>query len=223
MANLTNEILKEKENINSTYTINPKKGGPKSFTEAIAFLISEGYKIQLLPYSNEFYTNFYLNQKIEPDNKLNENFFPNVKIHKKDTLVVLQENEQKSSPILSASKTSTQENEKKPSQLLSVSKTSTQENVSKIIIDILSEKTGYPVDMLELDLDLEADLSIDTVKQAEIFGIIRTRFNLESDPQLKISDYPTIRQIIEYTTNRIVQEHSDELIVPPESEKQFNL
>ena len=29
------------------------------------------------------------------------------------------------------------------------------------------EKTGYPKDMLALDLDLEADLGVDTVKQAE--------------------------------------------------------
>ena len=36
-----------------------------------------------------------------------------------------------------------------------------------------AEKTGYPVDMLALDLDLEADLGIDTVKQAEMFAAIR--------------------------------------------------
>ena len=35
------------------------------------------------------------------------------------------------------------------------------------------EKTGYPAEMLDLDLDLEADLGVDTVKQAEIFAAIR--------------------------------------------------
>ena len=35
------------------------------------------------------------------------------------------------------------------------------------------EQTGYPPDMLDLDLDLEADLGIDTVKQAEVFATIR--------------------------------------------------
>ncbi len=33
-------------------------------------------------------------------------------------------------------------------------------------------KTGYPQDMLDLDLDLEADLGIDTVKQAETFAAV---------------------------------------------------
>ena len=36
-----------------------------------------------------------------------------------------------------------------------------------------SEKTGYPQDMLDLDLDLEADLGVDTVKQAEMFAAMR--------------------------------------------------
>ena len=39
--------------------------------------------------------------------------------------------------------------------------------VASKVLDIVADKTGYPQDMLELDLDLEADLGIDTVKQAE--------------------------------------------------------
>ena len=37
------------------------------------------------------------------------------------------------------------------------------------ILALVVEKTGYPQDMLDLDLDLEADLGVDTVKQAEMF------------------------------------------------------
>ena len=36
----------------------------------------------------------------------------------------------------------------------------------------MAEKTGYPQDMLDLDLDLEADLGVDTVKQAEMFAAV---------------------------------------------------
>ncbi|NWF71259.1 MAG: acyltransferase domain-containing protein, partial [Chloroflexi bacterium] len=35
------------------------------------------------------------------------------------------------------------------------------------VLQIVALQTGYPPDMLELDLDMEADLGIDTVKQAE--------------------------------------------------------
>ncbi len=36
--------------------------------------------------------------------------------------------------------------------------------------------TGYPPELLDLDLDLEADLGVDTVKQAEVFAAVRERF-----------------------------------------------
>ena len=41
------------------------------------------------------------------------------------------------------------------------------------VLAMVAEKTGYPQDMLDLDLDLEADLGVDTVKQAEMFAAIR--------------------------------------------------
>jgi hypothetical protein len=43
---------------------------------------------------------------------------------------------------------------------------------------VVSEKTGYPTEMLELDQDMEADLGIDTVKQAETFASIRESFGI---------------------------------------------
>src|SRR5947199_125689 len=42
--------------------------------------------------------------------------------------------------------------------------------VDERIMGLVVEKTGYPRDMLDLDLDLEADLGVDTVKQAEKIG-----------------------------------------------------
>ncbi|MBN1558145.1 MAG: acyltransferase domain-containing protein, partial [Lentisphaerae bacterium] len=36
------------------------------------------------------------------------------------------------------------------------------------LINIVSDRTGYPADMLDLDLDLEADLGIDSIKRVEI-------------------------------------------------------
>ena len=46
------------------------------------------------------------------------------------------------------------------------------------------EKTGYPQDMLDLDLDLEADLGVDTVKQAEMFAAIREIYNIPRDENI---------------------------------------
>jgi hypothetical protein len=45
---------------------------------------------------------------------------------------------------------------------------------ASLLLDIVSEKTGYPSEMLELDMDMEADLGIDSIKRVEILGAMRT-------------------------------------------------
>ena len=49
------------------------------------------------------------------------------------------------------------------------------EEVRDILLKVVSDKTGYPPDMLDLDLDMEADLSIDSIKRMEIVGELRNR------------------------------------------------
>ena len=71
-------------------------------------------------------------------------------------------------------------------------------SVTKDILAIVSEKTGYPEDMLDLDLDMEADLGIDTVKQAELFAIMRDKYQIARQEGVQLKDYPTIRSIIKY-------------------------
>ena len=66
------------------------------------------------------------------------------------------------------------------------------------ILDLAVEKTGYPRDMLDLDLDLEADLGVDTVKQAEMFAAIREIYNIPRDENRKLRDYPTLAHVIRF-------------------------
>ncbi len=61
-----------------------------------------------------------------------------------------------------------------------------------------SQKTGYPKDMLDLDLDLEADLGVDTVKQAELFAAIREIYSIPRDENRKLRDYPTLAHVIRF-------------------------
>ncbi len=70
------------------------------------------------------------------------------------------------------------------------------------VLAILAEKTGYPPEMLDLDLDLEADLGVDTVKQAETFAAVREAYGIERDAQLKLRDFPTIRHVIQFVYDR---------------------
>ena len=64
------------------------------------------------------------------------------------------------------------------------------------MLGIVAEKTGYPEDMLELDLDLEADLGIDTVKQAETLAAIREAYGIPLQENLSLRDYPTLQSVI---------------------------
>ena len=73
-----------------------------------------------------------------------------------------------------------------------------ESDVTAKILSIIAEKTGYPEDMLDLDLDMEADLGIDTVKQAELFAIMRETYHIARQEGVQLKDYPTIRSIIKY-------------------------
>jgi NAD(P)-dependent dehydrogenase (short-subunit alcohol dehydrogenase family) len=67
---------------------------------------------------------------------------------------------------------------------------------------IVAEMTGYPADLLEPDLDLEADLGVDTVKQAEVFAAVRGHYGVERDPNLKLRDFPTLRHVAGWVRER---------------------
>ncbi len=70
------------------------------------------------------------------------------------------------------------------------------------VLALVAEKTGYPQDMLDLDLDLEADLGIDTVKQAELFATVREAYGIPRDDNLKLRDFPTLEHVIGFVVQR---------------------
>src|SRR5690348_3480681 len=72
------------------------------------------------------------------------------------------------------------------------------DSVKERILALVVEKTGYPKDMLDLDLDLEADLGVDTVKQAELFAAIREIYSIPRDESRKLRDYPTLAHVIRF-------------------------
>ncbi len=78
------------------------------------------------------------------------------------------------------------------------------EEIRQKILSLLSEKTGYPPEMLDTGLDLEADLGIDTVKQAEFISEVREAFDIPRIDGLKIAEFPTIEHIINF-----VREHTE--------------
>jgi len=76
------------------------------------------------------------------------------------------------------------------------------DEVTARVVALVAEQTGYPADMLDLDLDLEADLGVDTVKQAEVFANIREAYQIPRDENLKLRDYPTLAHVIGFVHDR---------------------
>ena len=87
-------------------------------------------------------------------------------------------------------------------------------DVEAQVLAIVAEQTGYPTDLLDLDLDLEADLGIDTVKQAEVFATIRETYGIERDDSLKLRDYPTLTHVVGFVHDRAPQTNTAPVETP---------
>ncbi len=46
-------------------------------------------------------------------------------------------------------------------------------DVKTLMLDVITEQTGYPADMLSLNMDLEGDLGIDSIKRVEILSSVK--------------------------------------------------
>ncbi len=75
--------------------------------------------------------------------------------------------------------------------------------VTEILMKVVSEKTGYPAEMLELNMDMEADLGIDSIKRVEIFGAITEQHAELSDinPQ-ELTELRTLGEIVNYISGK---------------------
>jgi malonyl CoA-acyl carrier protein transacylase len=71
-------------------------------------------------------------------------------------------------------------------------------DLTAAVVALFAEKTGYDLAELQLDHQLEADLGIDTVKQAEILAALRGRYGIPEDSAYSLSQTPTLRSVAEY-------------------------
>jgi acyl transferase domain-containing protein/NAD(P)H-dependent flavin oxidoreductase YrpB (nitropropane dioxygenase family)/NADP-dependent 3-hydroxy acid dehydrogenase YdfG len=84
----------------------------------------------------------------------------------------------------------------------------TREELQAQLLHLVSERTGYPESMLGLDLDLEADLGIDSIKRIEILGtFVRTaasssRTEIEGEMD-GLASLRTLRDINRWIAGRI--------------------
>lgn len=78
-----------------------------------------------------------------------------------------------------------------------------RETMTARLLDIVRQRTGYPPEMLGLDMDLEADLGIDSIKRVEILGSLADDNGtglLINQQMEKLTGLKTLRCIIECLT-----------------------
>ncbi|WP_341716227.1 SDR family NAD(P)-dependent oxidoreductase [Micromonospora sp. FIMYZ51] len=74
-----------------------------------------------------------------------------------------------------------------------------REELTRRLLQVVSDRTGYPEEMLSLDVDLEADLGIDSIKRVEIAGLMLQSLALPegTNPDLEsMRTGRTLREIV---------------------------
>ena len=75
--------------------------------------------------------------------------------------------------------------------------------IEKGMLEIVHEKTGYPVEMLDLNMNMEADLGIDSIKRVEILGAMTAKFpELPELDQNALSEMQTLLEIVQYVEEK---------------------
>ncbi|MDP6743132.1 MAG: beta-ketoacyl synthase N-terminal-like domain-containing protein [SAR324 cluster bacterium] len=77
-------------------------------------------------------------------------------------------------------------------------------DVTSVMLAIVSEKTGYPQEMLELSMDMESDLGIDSIKRVEILGSVQDQIpQLPEVPGDELAEMRTLGQIVEHLKSKM--------------------
>ena len=74
----------------------------------------------------------------------------------------------------------------------------TDESITQVLLEAVADKTGYPVEMLELDMRLDSDLGIDSIKRVEILSAVQERLpRAASISAEQLGSLASLRQIVE--------------------------
>ena len=88
----------------------------------------------------------------------------------------------------------------------------TSSNTETVLMETISDKTGYPVEMLDLDMALDADLGIDSIKRVEILSALKEK--LPDAPEIgpdQLGEIQTLRQIVEFLGETTVEPENSQI------------
>jgi len=109
---------------------------------------------------------------------------------------------------------------------------SDQLDMEKAVVDLVSRKIGYPPDILDLDLDVEAELGLDSIKQAEIVRELESTLgvSMRDDPKASDLRITTLREVARRFRELVARETAGEVTevleeepVPAKTTPEWNL
>ena len=72
-------------------------------------------------------------------------------------------------------------------------------DVKTFLFSVIAEKTGYPIEILNLDQQLEADLGIDSIKRVEILSAFEGQIPDIKDVNLEeVASLSTLRDVVAF-------------------------
>ncbi|MFI6515405.1 beta-ketoacyl synthase N-terminal-like domain-containing protein [Spirillospora sp. NPDC050679] len=76
-------------------------------------------------------------------------------------------------------------------------------DVESVLLEVVADRTGYPVEMLDSDMELEADLGIDSIKRVEILSGLRKRLGDLDAPTEELAALRTLGEITDLLRRRL--------------------
>ncbi|MFM7151251.1 MAG: SDR family NAD(P)-dependent oxidoreductase, partial [Gemmataceae bacterium] len=95
--------------------------------------------------------------------------------------------------------------------------------LQELLVNLVGDRTGYPLEMLDLDHSMEADLGIDSIKRTEIFGSLRDRLGFHGEAYekeeyyIKLGKLRTLREVLSWLVEETVPKSQRSIASPSAS------
>ncbi|NOX31309.1 MAG: acyltransferase domain-containing protein, partial [Actinobacteria bacterium] len=87
-------------------------------------------------------------------------------------------------------------------------------DVESVLLGVVADKTGYPAEMLAMEMELEGDLGIDSIKRVEILSVMQDVVpGLPEVDTAVMAELVTLGQIVEYMNSQL----DGEPVEPPQA------
>merc|ERR1719387_283672 len=71
------------------------------------------------------------------------------------------------------------------------------EEATQVVLSVLAAKTGYEPDMIEMDMALETELGVDSIKRVEILSDVQKELGVEAKDVAALSRTQTVGEVVD--------------------------